>query len=268
VPGYGKVYYDEEAIANIFEFSELKKKYRITYDSDKEDVFLVHMNNKIIKFECSPDGLYQYQVSKDYQNNLKQDERKHGASNLVSTVTDNKKGYTQRQFERSKEARRLYHIVGTPTVKNFKPLLRMNTIKNCPATTEDINIAEKIFGKDISSLKGKSTRRKPKPVRQDLIEIPKELIDKHHNIELCMDTMYVNECGILTAIDQTIKFHNEHKTAQRVLSCTRPNSPALQPSRIRNNTNSLQRRVSQHDGQGQRRPRCEHEFHKCSGSCT
>ena len=84
----------------------------------------------------------------------------------------------------------------------------MNIIKNCPVTTENVNIAKKIFGKDILSLKGKSTRQKPKPVRADLIEIPKELIKKHYSIELCMDKMYVNECGMLTAIDRTIKFQN------------------------------------------------------------
>ena len=28
-------------------------------------------------------------------------------------------------------------------------------IKNCPVTTEDVNIAEDIWGKDISYLKGK-----------------------------------------------------------------------------------------------------------------
>ena len=84
----------------------------------------------------------------------------------------------------------------------------MNVIKNCPVMTEDVNIAERIFGKDVSSLKGKSTRRKPKPVRADLIEIPKELIEKHKDIELCMDTMYVNECGMLTAIDRTIKYRS------------------------------------------------------------
>jgi hypothetical protein len=65
----------------------------------------------------------------------------------------------------------------------------MNVIKNCPMTVEDINIAENIFGPDMSSLKGKSTRCKPKPVRIDLIEILKELITKHHDIKLCMDTM-------------------------------------------------------------------------------
>jgi hypothetical protein len=56
VPGFGKAYYDEDAIANIFGFSDLKKKHRITYDSDKEDAFIVHMDNERIKFECSPLG--------------------------------------------------------------------------------------------------------------------------------------------------------------------------------------------------------------------
>jgi hypothetical protein len=84
----------------------------------------------------------------------------------------------------------------------------MNAIQNCPVTVEEVNILERIFGPDISSLRGKLTRQKPKPVRQDLIEIPKEIIGKHHNIELCMDTVYINECGMLTAIDQTIKLQS------------------------------------------------------------
>jgi hypothetical protein len=84
----------------------------------------------------------------------------------------------------------------------------MNVIKNCPVTVEAINIAEKRFRPDVSSLKGKSTRRKPKPVRKDLIKIPEELIMKYHDTELCMDTMYVNERGMLTAIDRTIKYQS------------------------------------------------------------
>ena len=31
---------------------------------------------------------------------------------------------------------------------------------------------------------------------------------KHHYIELCMDTMYVAECGMLTAMDWTVKYHS------------------------------------------------------------
>eukprot|EP00978_Attheya_sp_CCMP212_P000842 scaffold1766_cov39-Attheya_sp.AAC.2 len=70
VPGFGKVFYDKDAIANIFGFSDLKKRYRITYDSDKEDAYLVHKENEIIRFECSPEGLYQYEVSKGYKKDM------------------------------------------------------------------------------------------------------------------------------------------------------------------------------------------------------
>jgi hypothetical protein len=97
-------------------------------------------------------GLYQYEVSKGYKKHLKKNANETSTSNLISTVTGNRKGYTLRQFEQAKEARNLYHIVGTPTMENFKPLLWMNVIKNCPVTVEDIYIAEKIFGPDLSSL--------------------------------------------------------------------------------------------------------------------
>jgi hypothetical protein len=70
----------------------------------------------MIKFECSTAGLYQYEVSKGDKKDLKKNEIETGTSNLISTVTENQKGYTLRQFERAKEARKLYHIVGTPTL--------------------------------------------------------------------------------------------------------------------------------------------------------
>jgi hypothetical protein len=52
------VWYDEAAIANIFGLSDLKKKHRITFDSEKEDAFIVHMDDGNMKFQCNPKGLY------------------------------------------------------------------------------------------------------------------------------------------------------------------------------------------------------------------
>ena len=42
VAGFGRVWYDEGAIANIFSLQDLKNKHHITYDSEVEDAFLVH----------------------------------------------------------------------------------------------------------------------------------------------------------------------------------------------------------------------------------
>jgi hypothetical protein len=199
VPGFGTVWYDKTAIANIFGLSDLKKKHRITFDSEKEDAFIVRMDNGKMKFKCNPEGLYTFEVSNKY---LKKE------NHLIKTVKENRVGYTERQFEQAKRARELYHIVGMPTIDTFKTLIKMNAIKNCPVTTEDVNIAKKIFRADMLSLKGKLTRRKSTPVREDTVEIPEELIAHNREIELCIDIMYVNECGFMTTIDRTIRFRS------------------------------------------------------------
>jgi hypothetical protein len=77
-------------------------------------------------------------------------------------VAENRQGYTLRQYERAKDARRLYHVAVTPTVNNFKMLLQMNAIQNCPMTIEDVNISEKIFGPDISKSKRQVNETKAK----------------------------------------------------------------------------------------------------------
>ena len=43
VPEFGTVWFQEDAIANIFGFGDLVDQYQITCDSAKEDAFLVHM---------------------------------------------------------------------------------------------------------------------------------------------------------------------------------------------------------------------------------
>ena len=176
IPGFGTVWYDEGAIVNIFSFTELVDKHRITFDSSVENTFLVHQPDKIVKFEHTPEGLYTYRVDRDYKKSLTEK----GNSHLVMTLSENRKGYTDRQYDRAKTAWKLYHIIGTPTVENFNALLRMNANQNCPVMVKDVKIAERIFGPDMSSLKGKSTRRKPKPVIKDLVEIPAEITDYVH----------------------------------------------------------------------------------------
>ena len=82
----------------------------------------------------------------------------------------------------------------------------MNAIANCPVTIGDMNLAEEIFGKDIPTLKGKMMRRKPTPVVHSLIEIPPELIEAQHAIDLCFDTIYVNGLAFLMTISKRIMY--------------------------------------------------------------
>ena len=119
---------------------------------------------------------------------------------LPQTKEDNEKIYSAAQRERAKTARRLYHTIGTPSVRNFKYIVRSNQIRNCPITVEDIIIAKDIYGKDISYIKGQTTRRNPTTTMAMTIAIPKELKDKHRDIKLYMDTMFINRVSFLTLI--------------------------------------------------------------------
>eukprot|EP00980_Cylindrotheca_fusiformis_P016549 scaffold4962_cov112-Cylindrotheca_fusiformis.AAC.3 len=85
-------------------------------------------------------------------------------------------------------------------------LIRQNLVKNCPITIEDVKLAEKIFGPDISTIKGKSTRPRPQAVIDDYIEIPEELTMHHQDLVMCMDIMFINQCAFLTTIDKSVQF--------------------------------------------------------------
>ena len=65
VKGFGTVWYDDNAIANIFALRDIKKRHRVTYDSDKEDAFIIHNSDNLeecTKFECNAQGIYALKV--------------------------------------------------------------------------------------------------------------------------------------------------------------------------------------------------------------
>ena len=84
--------------------------------------------------------------------------------------------FTHRQVEQTKEAHRVYGIVGTPSPFDCKHMVRVQSIKNCTVKNEDNVVAHKIFGTDTHSLEGKTTRGKANAVIQDYVAILKEIL--------------------------------------------------------------------------------------------
>ena len=54
---------------------------------------------------------------------------------------------------------------------HMKIIICQNSIKNYPLTNEDVNLTNRMFGPDISTLKGQYTLPKTVQVIDDLIEI-------------------------------------------------------------------------------------------------
>jgi hypothetical protein len=174
----------------------MEKKYRITYDSLKEKIFIVHLPNKKIKFTKGFIGLFYHKPNYNTNSGNPTSLVIHS----VKSVKENKLLWTDRQIQRAKLACSIYHAIGTPSLKDFKMIITWNTIKNVPITIDDINIVEKVFGPDIGSLTGKTTRQKPAPVVSDYVEIPKELVFNHQSVVLCMVGMKINGVPFLTTI--------------------------------------------------------------------
>jgi hypothetical protein len=206
VAGWGEVWYNPQAITNIFSYAEMAKHHRITYDSNKEDAIIVHLPDKQVKFTKTTQGLYVFKPKITPKN--------HQGMQLINTVEENKVFYTHRQFERAKKARELYHALGTPSVQDFKNMIKTNMISNNPSNTEDVDIAQQIFGLDIGALKGKTVRKTPLPVSRDYIEIPKELISSQKDVVLCIDGIQVNGLNFLTMISKNLQY----RTAQYIES--------------------------------------------------
>ncbi len=206
IPGLDiRAWVDRKSIKNMFGFANMADQYHITYNNRIEDAFIVHTKGKNIKFKRTTEGLYSYEFPDNYLELIKSLKTPSGSQHIL-TVAENHKNYSVQQYERAQRARKLYHILNAPSKKNFKYILRSNQIKNCPVTPQDVDIAEDIFGKDISYLKGKSTRKNPSQTQPDIIAIPVELKSKHQQLTMYIDAMYINKVPFLTTITHPIYY--------------------------------------------------------------
>jgi hypothetical protein len=171
----GPVWFDPGFSTNIFGFSKLiDEGYHVHYDSRVADEFHVTDPYGLLTvFKRDRSGLYGFRPSDKYIECVSQIQGDfQPLCHATATMDENQAAFTTSQFDRAKTARRVYHSIGAPTLENFKTLLRINAIRNCPVTPADVQLAESIFGPDMGTLKGKATRTRPVPVREDTIDIP------------------------------------------------------------------------------------------------
>ena len=156
LPGYGTVWFHPDGIANILSLARVKTKYRITFNSDENNEFIVHKpDGSRRNFKESSCGLYYHDTSTAVTRVAETE------TVLVTTVADNASNYTHADYSSALLARKTQQIIGQPSIRDYIRYVENNLIPNCPATRRDIVAVEHIFGPDVGSLKGKTTRKRP-----------------------------------------------------------------------------------------------------------
>ena len=195
---WGKSYHVPSAITNIVSMSDaIRKGYRIVMDSDRSNCFyVIDKNGMTVKFPCVNDL---YVCSPDKPVNWR------ALRSEINMSTD-VEGFTQREVDRARAARKFYHDMNAENISNMKTFIRTNQAKNIPIATEDFALAERVFGKDVPTCKGKWVRPKAPVVRQsNTIDLPRELRIAGMELELAIDVVYINKEAFLHGIDRRIR---------------------------------------------------------------
>ena len=202
LPGYGTVWFHPDGIANILSLARVKTKYRITFNSDENNEFIVHKPDGTTRnFKESSRGLYYHDTSTAVTRVAET------GTVLVTTVADNASKYAHTDYSRAVLARKIQQIIGRPSVRDYIRYVENNLIPNCPVTRRDIIAAEHIFGPDVGSLKGKTTRKRPIGVGlYNHMSIPLGIVEQYRDVVIAMDVLYVNKLPFIATISRYIRF--------------------------------------------------------------
>jgi hypothetical protein len=130
-----------------------------------------------------------------------------GAALVTTVLADKKSKYSNRDYSRAVLARKIQNIIGRPSTQTYSRIVQEQQLCNwCPVTNEDIVAAEDIFGPNVGSLEGKTTRTTTEHVRSERTDIPIGVMNRYREVTLACDIMYVNKIPFFVSISRHIKF--------------------------------------------------------------
>jgi Reverse transcriptase (RNA-dependent DNA polymerase)/Zinc knuckle len=215
IPNFGPVWFNPLSLANILSLAAVRKVCRVTMDSAITPSFQVHkLDGTTMVFNEFRSGLYYHDTAKISANT----NSTINAYTLLNTVANNKALFTRREIEGADKARTLYQQLGRPSERFFQKILSQRLINNCPVTADDAKRALTIYGPDLATLKGKTTRKNGEHIPDiNPIPLPDYIKEHHDDVTLCIDIFFVQGQRFFHTISRKIKF----RTVNPVTSLTK-----------------------------------------------
>jgi hypothetical protein len=200
--GYGSVYYHQQVTANVLSLFNMAHRFHsIEYNNKVCDAFLVTWDDgTIMEFAPSSEGLYYYDFNISVMRH--QQQRNMHNTMMVATVDELRRNYTAREMKQMDEARRLNVIMGRPSKADFLKMIKRGKLLDNPVRMEDFNNAEKVYGKDLGVVKGKTVRVRLNRVVMDTETAAMEKL----NIVLAIDVMNFTGLSFLVTVSRSIGF--------------------------------------------------------------
>jgi hypothetical protein len=219
ISDFGKVWFNENSIANILSLADVRKARGVTMDSADDSAFHVHKldGSGYTRFEEHPSGLHLHDSTKPVVPYTEQSDNNAVGYSYLQTVAENKKLFTKRQIKSADKSRQLYRMLGHPGPDHFMDIIRNNFIINCPVTIDNVTRTQRIYGKDVAFLKGKTTASPAKDYvpEQPPIGLPQDILENHSNVTLCCDIFFVLGLPFSISTSRNIHFVSCRPIADR-----------------------------------------------------
>ena len=185
-----RVYYNKNALGNVLCQYDVMKSYKTSW-VEEEHGWRVDFNNYSIIFKpIKKMWGFEFKAKKTSWNRMA----------MISEVEENKLPYSKSEVQKADGSRDLLKKLFFPSILDLKKMVSDGSIINCPITVKDINNAETIYGKDIASLKGKSTTKKS--VKFQLSDKNIDLGDEvKKNIVISADNFFVRGLKFLLTVN-------------------------------------------------------------------
>ena len=189
------VNYHPDASANILSFSETAEYCKNSYDGERNLFMCIPPSGRKYEYTLI-DGLYAYHDKSEPQQ----------YNQVYNTVSSNKLAYTKRQVQDAEKARNLMKLLAYPAEDAAINAINKGAIINTPITAHDIHRANKIFGPDLASLRGKTHKHPSHPIKNEYLprQVPSE-------VTLNTDVMFVGDhaflISVLTPVSVTLTTH-------------------------------------------------------------
>jgi Reverse transcriptase (RNA-dependent DNA polymerase)/Zinc knuckle len=194
----GEVYYSRNASANILSMSGLVDSgAKVIYDQKRNRFTVQPKGSRNIYSFCRKNitGSENKFYVCDMKTMISNVPTTHPIveDSLVTTVEHNMKKFTKREVIGARKARELLAKLGYPSVENAIAMLRDGT--GFDVTPYDFQVADSIWGPDIASMIGKTTKAKSM-VPDATLGAP---ILQQHQI-LVFDIMFIDQVSMLVAV--------------------------------------------------------------------